>query len=152
MNGGWGISYEIALRWMPQDLTDDKSTLVQVMAWCRQATSSQCWPRTLSPYGIIRPQWVKLDFHARLRHIVSRTGNVIHFDRILFIRTLVWYVYKVHVFKSSDIPATYLFIFYSVLICTDLLETLEIIFHSRNQHCRSYYCSDVITTISTKPA
>ena len=24
---------------MPLDLTDDKSTLVQVMAWCRQATS-----------------------------------------------------------------------------------------------------------------
>ena len=23
VNGGWGISYEIALRWMPQDLTDD---------------------------------------------------------------------------------------------------------------------------------
>ena len=35
VNGGWGISYEIALRWMPLDLTDDKSTLVQVMAWCR---------------------------------------------------------------------------------------------------------------------
>ena len=35
VNGGWGISYEITLRWMPQDLTDDKSTLVQVMAWCR---------------------------------------------------------------------------------------------------------------------
>ena len=34
VNGGWGISYEIALRWMPQDFTD-KSTLVQVMAWCR---------------------------------------------------------------------------------------------------------------------
>ena len=31
--------YEIALRWMPPDLTDDKSTSVQVMAWCRQATS-----------------------------------------------------------------------------------------------------------------
>ena len=32
---------------MPWDLTEDKSTLVQVMAWCRQATShylSQCWP------------------------------------------------------------------------------------------------------------
>ena len=38
VNGGWGISYEIALRWMPLDHTDDKSTLVQVMAWCRQAT------------------------------------------------------------------------------------------------------------------
>ena len=28
-----------ALRWMPWDLTDDKSILVQVMAWCCQATS-----------------------------------------------------------------------------------------------------------------
>ena len=31
------------------------------MAWCRQATShylSQCWPRSLSPYGVTRPQWV----------------------------------------------------------------------------------------------
>ena len=35
----WGISCKIALIWMPLDLTDDKSTLVQVMAWCRQATS-----------------------------------------------------------------------------------------------------------------
>ena len=24
MNGGWGISYEIALKWMLLDLTDDK--------------------------------------------------------------------------------------------------------------------------------
>ena len=47
---------------MPQNTFDDKSTLVGVMAWCRQATShylSQCWPRSLSPYGITRPQWVK---------------------------------------------------------------------------------------------
>ena len=39
-------SHDNALRWIPQDLTDDKSTLVQVMAWCRQAAShylSQCW-------------------------------------------------------------------------------------------------------------
>ena len=54
-------SHDNALLWMPQDLTDDKSTLVQVMAWCRQATSpylSQCWRSSLSPYGIDRPQWV----------------------------------------------------------------------------------------------
>ena len=58
---GWDISHEISSRWMSLDLTDDKSTLVQVMAWCRQATShylSQCWPRSLSPYGVTRPQWV----------------------------------------------------------------------------------------------
>ena len=55
-------SHDNALCWMPQDLTDYKSTLVQVMAWCRQATShylSQCWPRSMSPYGVTRPQWVK---------------------------------------------------------------------------------------------
>ena len=59
---GWGISCKITLRWMPLDLTDDISTLIQVMAWCRQATShylSNCWPRSLSPYGVNRPQWVK---------------------------------------------------------------------------------------------
>ena len=33
------FSYEIALWWMSQDLTDDQSTLIQVMAWWRQATS-----------------------------------------------------------------------------------------------------------------
>ena len=33
------VSNEIALRWVPLDLTDDKSTLVQVLAWCHQATS-----------------------------------------------------------------------------------------------------------------
>ena len=61
MIDGWGISCEIALRWMSLDFTDDQSTLVQVMAWCRQATShylSQCWPRSLLPYGVSRPQWL----------------------------------------------------------------------------------------------
>ena len=35
---GWGISGEIILIWMSLDVTDDQSTLVHVMAWCRQAT------------------------------------------------------------------------------------------------------------------
>ena len=50
-----------ALRWMPQDLINDKLTLVQVMAWCHQATShylSQCRSRSISPYGVTRGQWV----------------------------------------------------------------------------------------------
>ena len=54
-------SHDNALRWMPQDITDDKSTLVQVMAWSRQAAShylSHCLLSSLSPYGIARPQWV----------------------------------------------------------------------------------------------
>ena len=55
------ISCNIALRWMPEYLTDNKSTLVQVMAWCRQVPShclNQCWPSSMMPYGITRPQWV----------------------------------------------------------------------------------------------
>ena len=65
MIDGWDTSCEIALRRISLDLTDDKSTLGQVMAWCHQATShylSQCWPRSLSPYAITRPQrinWYK---------------------------------------------------------------------------------------------
>ena len=47
---------------MPQNLTDDKSTLVQ--AWCHQAITSHylnhCWPRSPTPYGVTRPQWVKI--------------------------------------------------------------------------------------------
>ena len=59
----WGISCRIARIWMPLGFTDDEATLVQVMAWCRQAPShylSQCWPKSLSPYDVTRPQWVNL--------------------------------------------------------------------------------------------
>ena len=44
------------------DLTDDKSTLVQVLVWCRQVTSNyltQCWPRSMTSCGVTRPQWNK---------------------------------------------------------------------------------------------
>ena len=61
-NDSLGTCYETVLKWMQQNLANEKSTLLQMMAWCHQATShcmSQCWPRSLSPYGITRPQWVK---------------------------------------------------------------------------------------------
>ena len=48
--------------WIPQHHTYEKSTLVQVMTWCCQPMShylSQCWPRSISPYGVTRLQWVK---------------------------------------------------------------------------------------------
>ena len=56
--GGWSISCKIVLKWMPIDVTNGTSTLVEVMAWCRQATSqylNQCWPRSMPPYGVTRP-------------------------------------------------------------------------------------------------
>ena len=48
-------SCEIALRWMPQKTSADKSPLVQVMAWCWQATShylNQWWPSFVLPLGL----------------------------------------------------------------------------------------------------
>ena len=59
-NGSSGIHHKIVLWWMPQNLTNEKATLVQVMAWCSQETSHyliQHWPRSMSPYCLIRPQW-----------------------------------------------------------------------------------------------
>ena len=42
-------SYETAFRRMSQNPFQNKLTLVQVMALC------QCWPRLMSPYGVIMP-------------------------------------------------------------------------------------------------
>ena len=47
----WCFSSENAHRWIPPNTFDDKSTLVQVMDWCRQATShywSQYWPSSMA--------------------------------------------------------------------------------------------------------
>ena len=55
------ISCESAIRWMSQNAYDGVSRMVQVMACCHQAAShclSQCWPRSVSIYGISRPNYV----------------------------------------------------------------------------------------------
>ena len=72
VNDGWGISGEVPIRETSLVRTYDKPTLVQVMAWCRQATShylSQCWPRFVSPYGFTRPQWVTHNEIRLLAHL-----------------------------------------------------------------------------------
>ena len=49
------ISFETAPRWMPKELIDDQSILVQVKAWCRQAKShylNRSWPRSMLPYFV----------------------------------------------------------------------------------------------------
>ena len=66
---GWGISCKIAVRWMPLGLTDDKSALVEVMAWCYQVRShylNQYWPSSMSPwhhywlgYNRLMAKWMK---------------------------------------------------------------------------------------------
>ena len=88
MIDGWGISCEIALIWMSPDFIDDQS-LVQVMAWCHQATShylSQGWPRSLSPYGVTRPQWVNtLRLRQNGRHFSDDISKCIFFNENVWI-------------------------------------------------------------------
>ena len=98
----WGISCEIALTWKPQDLTDDKSRLVQVMAWCHQATShylSQCWPSSLSPNGVTRPQRVntRLPYNAYKIHIticMIRTQFFRQHFQMYFLEIKPWCYYQ----------------------------------------------------------
>ena len=89
-------SYANIFRWMPQDLTDDKSTLVQVMAWCRRATShylNRCWPRSPTLYyDVTMPQWVKMGgcfFALGSYHefMVTLTRTVIKDASYLFLST-----------------------------------------------------------------
>ena len=42
---------------MPHNHINKTSTLVYAMAWCRYL--SPCWPRSVSPYGVTRPEWGK---------------------------------------------------------------------------------------------
>ena len=77
---GWGISCEIALKWLSLDCTDNQSTLVQVMVWCRQAIShylSQYWLRSVSPYGVTRPQRVKLFLGPDFRVYLGIHGSAL---------------------------------------------------------------------------
>ena len=51
------------------------------MAWCRQATShylSQCWPRSLLPFEVTRPQWVKKGY---MKDICHRSLNMYNFTK-----------------------------------------------------------------------
>ena len=64
---------------MTKDLINGKSTLVQVMAWCHQATDhylSQCWSRSLSTYGVTRTQWVLCEL--LVNKWVLRMSSVTH--------------------------------------------------------------------------
>ena len=54
---------EIAPGCIPQASFDERSTLLQVMESCCSVTNQcpgQCWRRSISPYGVIRSQLVRI--------------------------------------------------------------------------------------------
>ena len=98
---------KIVVRWMQQNSTDDEWTLVQVIAWCCQATShcrSQCWPRSVSPYGVTRPKWVNAKFWNRnMTHVLCVSCN-----------------------QKRNIPGTYIMLRF---ICREILPTERLILY-----------------------
>ena len=65
----WGIRCVIALRWVPWNHTNDKSTLGQVMAW-GLGQSRYMW---MSHYGVTTPQW---KVSSIFRHIDGVNENI----------------------------------------------------------------------------
>ena len=87
-NSSLGTQCEIVLRWIQQNLMNEKSTLVQVMAWSHQAIShclSQWWYRSILSYGITGPQWVN--------------GFLLHRDKT--IQVFTWFMLQ-YLFNHSN--------------------------------------------------
>ena len=87
----WGISCETALCWFSMDLTDDKSALVQVLAWCHQASSHylrQCLPRSTSPNGATR------------RHFYAIPTKYAYGDRFV-VFAVGCYRYEINTFRNE---------------------------------------------------
>ena len=94
---GWTVSCYIVLIWLSSDLPEETSILVQVMAWCRQATShylNQCWPRSPTPYGATRPQWVKMIMYIKWSLMAIK---------IYLVQNTTWISPDVKVVSSSSI-------------------------------------------------
>ena len=81
-----GASCEIALGWITQNIFNDKSTLIRVMAWCRQATNhylNQCWPRFTSPYDITSQSTLSWYlYHHWFRHLSFQRKQAIRSARL----------------------------------------------------------------------
>ena len=69
------------------------------MAWCHWATShylSQCWPRSMLPYGISKPQGVK---HSKRKH--NRIMCIFHGINLYLWLNGIWIEFKIFSFKKS---------------------------------------------------
>ena len=68
LNENVWLSIKISLKFVSDLPIDSRSALVQVMAWCCQATGhylNQCWSRSPTPFDITRQKW----FHSWKSHL-----------------------------------------------------------------------------------
>ena len=80
------VIFKLILRYLTDDncndLTEDKSTLVQVL--------NKCWLISMMPYGITRPQWVKKN-HSYLIQLPQLNLSVIFLDNFMVDFMLILY-------------------------------------------------------------
>ena len=79
-NSSLATHCEIVPRWMQWDIANEKSTLVRVMVWCRQAPSHylrQWWPGSMSLFGLTRPQWVKCQLLPQSSYTIGGRGPML---------------------------------------------------------------------------
>ena len=85
-----GTYFEIALGRMPQNTFEDKSALVQVMAWCRQATSHYLEP-------VFTQIYVSILHHNKLTSLwfpvfwLSRSSRLFYLPSAGRMNDLGWY-------------------------------------------------------------
>ena len=105
---------------MPEDRVDSESALIEVMAWCRQASShylNQCWPIYPTPYGVIDPQWFHclrkykeitfLSSSARVIEIIShRRQRSIYNTQLKAWTQVAWWCNEL-VYKQSRSPGPF---------------------------------------------
>ena len=88
LNEKLSILNKTSLECVPKGLIDDRSALVQVMAWCRQATShylNQCWPSSmmLGHIALIKDQlWYYIP------GLISIHNSLINHTAAMCLRTL----------------------------------------------------------------
>ena len=90
------------MSWVPKNPTNDRSMLVQVMAWCRQATSHHLswWQQTISQVELmtLTIQWVK-DMTFLITFIFTTPK---FYDRKFFSTSAVWIVLDKNTFLRAN--------------------------------------------------
>ena len=103
-----------ALKWMPQNRFANKSTLVQVMAWCHQATShylSQCWPWSMTSYDITKPQWDNIITLIELGLVLPSISDIFSCDQ-----AALWMVFSVCLSVRLSVCPSHLFDYVPIII------------------------------------
>ena len=76
-------SGKIVVTWMPQIFIDDKSTLVQTMAWCRQARGRRNWrPIVQNAILALSDKWLSLETRPMGQQKIIAQMNFVNLGQV----------------------------------------------------------------------